>query len=266
MARPADEINRLTDLNARNLYAGWYYGAADDAGADLDEHHAANPGVPLGLSEYGADARPEYHSASPEPGTTPRNTRPSCTRRTGGSSMNAPGSGRPSCGTCSTSRPLIRDEGGTKGFNMKGLVTRYRAVRKDAFWWYKANWSDQPVLHMCSKRFVNRDDPDVEVKVYANVGPVELTVDGESVGGTPGGWSNPALEDPADPGREPCSSQLRRTPGFSCLPAGRRPDPSYACPDPRRSAGGGGTVVSWFANSGMEVDHSHFGTWSSTGR
>ena len=68
MAGPEDPINALCDLNARNLYAGWYYGRAEQAGDDLDRHHAANPGVPLGLSEYGADARTEYHATDPEPG------------------------------------------------------------------------------------------------------------------------------------------------------------------------------------------------------
>ena len=67
MAGPEDPINALCDLNARNLYAGWYYGRAEQAGDDLDRHHAANPGVPLGLSEYGADARTEYHATDPEP-------------------------------------------------------------------------------------------------------------------------------------------------------------------------------------------------------
>ena len=265
MARPADEINRLTDLNARNLYAGWYYGAADDAGADLDEHHAANPGVPLGLSEYGADARPEYHSASPEPGDYTEEYQAELHEAYWRIIDERPWIWSSFVWNMFDFASAIRGEGGTKGFNMKGLVTRDRAVRKDAFWWYKANWSDQPVLHMCSKRFVNRDDPDVEVKVYANVGPVELTVDGESVG-------EPQVDGAI------LRWRIRLTQGENLVVASSgehqdsavfrlvdAPDPSYVCPDPRRSAGGGGTVVSWFANSGMEVDHSHFGTWSTVG-
>ena len=51
----------------------------------------------------------------------------------------------------------VRNEGGTKGKNCKGLVTFDRNTKKDAFYYYKANWSAEPFIHICEKRFVNRD-------------------------------------------------------------------------------------------------------------
>lgn len=48
-----------------------------------------------------------------------------------------------------------RQEGDTKGQNDKGLVTRER-VEKDAFYFYKSVWNDEPMLHISEKRFTNR--------------------------------------------------------------------------------------------------------------
>ena len=41
-----------------------------------------------------------------------------------------------------------RHEGGVPGRNDKGLVTYDRKIKKDAFYFYKANWSDEPVLYI----------------------------------------------------------------------------------------------------------------------
>jgi beta-galactosidase len=75
-----------------------------------------------------------------------------------------------------------RHEGGQMALNDKGLVTYDRKVRKDAFFFYKANWSDQPTLYITSRRFTNRIHTDTTVKVYSNVKTVELFVNGRSQG------------------------------------------------------------------------------------
>ena len=265
MAGPEDPINSLCDLNARNLYAGWYYGRAEQAGDDLDRHHAANPGVPLGLSEYGADARTEYHATDPEPGDYTEDYQAAMHEVYWRLIDERPWIWSSFVWNMFDFASAIRNEGGTKGFNMKGLVTRDRSVRKDAFWWYKANWSDEPVLHICSRRFVNRVDPEIDVKVYANVGPVELLVDGDPVGepvvdGVIHRWRI-RLGD-GDTRVVARSGELTDEATFRRVDDA---DPAYVCPDPRRSAGGGGTVTSWFEDSGLEVDHSRFGTWSTVG-
>ena len=46
-----------------------------------------------------------------------------------------------------------RHEGGIPGRNDKGLVTYDRKIKKDAFFFYKANWSDEPMLYITSRRF-----------------------------------------------------------------------------------------------------------------
>jgi len=55
-------------------------------------------------------------------------------------------------------------------------------VKKDAFYFYKANWSSEPVLHVTSCRFAERTDPVTEVKVYSNASEVTLEVNGRYLG------------------------------------------------------------------------------------
>ena len=46
-----------------------------------------------------------------------------------------------------------RTEGDRPGINDKGLVTFDRKVRKDAFYFYKANWNrEEPMLYLTGKR------------------------------------------------------------------------------------------------------------------
>jgi len=75
-----------------------------------------------------------------------------------------------------------RHEGGTPGRNDKGLVTYDRQTRKDAFYFYKANWSDEPVLHITDPRYTERTNAVTDVKIYANAGEVELFLNAASQG------------------------------------------------------------------------------------
>ena len=45
-----------------------------------------------------------------------------------------------------------RREGGKNGINDKGMVTRDRATRKDAFYFCQANWTSTPVLRIAGTR------------------------------------------------------------------------------------------------------------------
>ena len=75
-----------------------------------------------------------------------------------------------------------RDQGGEPGMNHKGLVTFDRKTRKDSFYLYKAWWSDENFVHICSKRFTDRTESEMEVKVYSNQKSVALYVNGEKAG------------------------------------------------------------------------------------
>ena len=75
-----------------------------------------------------------------------------------------------------------RDQGGEPGMNHKGLVTFDRKTKKDSFYLYKAWWSDEAFVHICSKRFVERTGSTATVKVYSNQSTVALYVNGNKVG------------------------------------------------------------------------------------
>ena len=75
-----------------------------------------------------------------------------------------------------------RNEGDAPGRNDKGLVTYDRLTKKDAFYWYKANWSSEPLAYITSRRFVARTTETVAVKVYSNLDTVTLSVNGAAVG------------------------------------------------------------------------------------
>jgi len=75
-----------------------------------------------------------------------------------------------------------RAEGDQMGRNDKGLVTYDRKIKKDAFYFYKVNWSDEPVVHINSRRFNPRPPGQIQVKVYSNCDTVELFMDGNSIG------------------------------------------------------------------------------------
>ena len=75
-----------------------------------------------------------------------------------------------------------RDEGGVKGRNNKGLVTLDRKVKKDAYYIYKAYWSDEPFVHITGRRYALRPYDHMTVKVYSNQKQVTLYVNGKNAG------------------------------------------------------------------------------------
>jgi beta-galactosidase len=75
-----------------------------------------------------------------------------------------------------------RHEGGVPGRNDKGLVTYDRKTKKDAFYFYQANWSDESVLYITSRRFSERTNAVTDVKIYSNAKEVELLVNGSARG------------------------------------------------------------------------------------
>ncbi len=72
-------------------------------------------------------------------------------------------------------------QGGVHSRNMKGLITFDRKTKKDGFYWYKANWSKEPVLYMTQRRAVERENEFTSVTVYSNIGAPKLVVNGMEI-------------------------------------------------------------------------------------
>ncbi len=171
-------LNKITDTTAYNIYFGWYYGEMEDYGTFLDGFHRENPEIPLAISEYGVDCNLQFHSAHPTVKDYSEEFQ-SVFHETVYPQMQ---SRDYVWGTFVWNMfdfvSGVRDEGGVKYRNNKGLVTHDRAVRKDSFYYYKALWSREPFVHIAEKRFQKRDEAHIRIKVYSNMPDVTLCFDG----------------------------------------------------------------------------------------
>ena len=75
-----------------------------------------------------------------------------------------------------------RNEGDTPGINDKGLVTRDRKTKKDAYYFYKCVWNPENEIHIMSSRWEKRDTKDIAITVFSNAEKVELYQNNKIVG------------------------------------------------------------------------------------
>lgn len=181
------KLNNIPDHIAFNSYPGWYGGGPETMKGNLNGFIRDHASKGVAISEYGHGASTGMHENPPK--------RPSPTGfwhpeewQTHAHEINY---------KCIKERPEIwgsfiwnmfdfgsasRFEGESPGINDKGLVTYDRKTPKDAYFFYKANWSPQPTVYITSRRFAERTEKTVPVKVYSNAPAVKLTVNGKAVG------------------------------------------------------------------------------------
>lgn len=76
-----------------------------------------------------------------------------------------------------------RMEGDRPGINDKGLVTFDRKVKKDAFYFYKANRNkDDSFVYIANRGYTERKNGNMDVVVFSTMPEVELFVNGKSLG------------------------------------------------------------------------------------
>jgi beta-galactosidase len=261
-----DPLHALTDLDALNLYFGWYYGTADELGPALDELHTARPELCIGLSEYGADAYVGYHSAAPAAGDYTEEYQALLHEEVWRAVAARPWVWCSFVWNMFDFAAAARAEGGRSGQNMKGLVTYDRVTRKDAFYWYKANWSNQPFVHVCSKRFVNRHESPTVVRVYSNQPNVRLEVDGVDLG--PARQRDRAFEWTIDLDRAGTTVRAiadDTPPDEGTFVLVDRAEDAYVCPQPAPFGGRSMRRESWYEKEGLTADPSIYSTWTSVG-
>jgi len=176
----------ITDLIGFNRYFGWYPDQKGTIGEWAERFHAAHPERPFSVSEYGAGASILHQEDPPQPvvpasGWHPEQYQALYHERNWIELKDKPYLWGTFVWVAFDLASAGRNEGDRRGINDKGLVTYDRKTRKDAFYWYQANWSDKPMLHITSRRFAVRHDPVVEVKAYTNAGPATLFVNGVRV-------------------------------------------------------------------------------------
>ena len=184
------KLHRITDLIGWNHYPGWYYFKAKHIGPHLKKFNKVGNFRGLCVSEYGAGA--SIHNHKPD--------------LTHNDKIKALGKFHPEEKQNLVheenyrqikSLPFVwgtfvwnmfdfavstRNEGDTPGRNDKGLVTYDRKVKKDIYYFYKANWTIGPVLYITSRRAIERNNKLTDIKVYSNCADIELRINKKLIG------------------------------------------------------------------------------------
>lgn len=181
-------LNFVTDAMAWNRYDGWYGGTPAGLGQWLDHMHTTHPDLRIAISEYGAGAS-LYHQQD-------------TLVKTAATSFWHPENWQTHYHMANwreiSARPFVwgsfiwnlfdfgaahRHEGDRVGINDKGLVSFDRRTRKDAFYFYKANWNKEiPLLYLAERRCTRRTRPVQTFMAFTNQPEAELFVNGTSCG------------------------------------------------------------------------------------
>lgn len=186
--RDVPAVADTVDAAGANRYYGWYYGKPHELAAHLDALRAKRPNQPLSISEIGAGGAPNMHSDNPL-----------------GGPIDSAGRVQPeaffswyheqSWKVLKDRRDLwgvwlwngfdfgttVRREGDAQDINTKGVVSYDRKIRKDAFYFYRANWSDKPTVHITGRRYIDRAYSVTDVRVYSNATATSLHVNGRAL-------------------------------------------------------------------------------------
>ena len=176
----------ITDVAAWNWYFGWYYDNFDKYATWYDDLHKKYPNLKAGLSEYGAEGCISQQQENPKRPDPLGRFFPEQYQRLYHEQVWKNIKDRDDI-WCKFIWNMFdfswtfAKRGDRDFINHKGLVTHDRKVKKDAFYFYKANWSDEPVLYILSRRNTQRTQSDVQVAVYTNLDEVELSVNAKPV-------------------------------------------------------------------------------------
>lgn len=185
----AQRLSDVPQVIGLNRYFGWYYGRPETLGPALDGLRAKYPGKAITLSEYGAGGALTQHSDNPLGGPVNAYGRPQPEEY---QSWVLEGNWK-----AISARPHLsaswlwnmfdfathsRSEGDATDINTKGLVSYDRKVRKDAFYLFRANWSENPTLHLTGRRYVDRAYATIDVRAYSNADRATLSLNGRTVG------------------------------------------------------------------------------------
>ena len=185
---PGQEINRIPDRLGYNVYPGWYSADPTSMKTQIDTRWKDAGQRRIALSEYGAGGNPDQH----EEGITAMPKHRSHWHPEEWQNFVHEENWR-----CIQDNPKLwgsfiwvmfdfasdaRNEGAKPGVNDKGLMTQDRTVKKDAFYFYQANWTTAPMIHLTGKRLATRRLGELEVKAYTTCAEAELFVNGKSLG------------------------------------------------------------------------------------
>ncbi|MBQ8769338.1 MAG: glycoside hydrolase family 2 protein [Oscillospiraceae bacterium] len=181
MCKMDDPYLQIPDVVSYNHYFGWYGGDTSMNGPWFDKFHATHPHIPIGCSEYGCEAL-NWHTSDPRQGDYTEEYQAYYHEELIKQLYSRKYMWATHVWNMFDFGADARAEGGENGQNHKGLVTFDRKYKKDSFYAYKAWLSDEPFVHLCGKRYIDRVEDVTKITVYSNQPTVELFANGESLG------------------------------------------------------------------------------------
>ena len=165
--------NALTDAIGWNKYFGWYGGQPSEVGPWADAMHEQYPSLPLALGEYGAGASIKHHEdtlEAPAPGGDwhPEGWQAYFHEQHWPQLQERPFIWGKFIWLMFDNGAAHRREGDRIGINDKGLVSFDRKTLKDAYYYYQAQWAEEPMVYIADRRYTDRKQANTEVKVYSN--------------------------------------------------------------------------------------------------
>lgn len=178
-------MGNITDLQAWNKYFGWYYGTYNDMGTWLDTSHKNFPERPLAISEYGIGGNVFHQDASklekPVGDYFPEMEQTNYHEITWKIFKDRPYVWGTYVWCMFDFSVNVWNRGGIPSLNHKGLMTYDRNIKKDAFYFYKANWNPEPMVYIAERRNHQRTEAITFVKVYTNCKSVILYLNNKKI-------------------------------------------------------------------------------------
>ncbi len=189
MNRPA---NLAADVQGMNRYYGWYEGRIGDLEKWASGLEKSYPAYKVMLTEYGADGNMDQSSETlPDPSKInpvsgkfyPENYQTETHIQQWAIIEKHPYILASYLWNAFEFAVPMWNRGGVNARNLKGLVSFDRKRRKDAFYWYKANWNPEPMLYLANRRDSIRTQDTTRVQAFSNLAQVRLFVNGKEVKG-----------------------------------------------------------------------------------
>ena len=189
-------VNQNTDIQGMNRYFGWYEKKVQDIEPWIEKMETQYPWQKFMLTEYGADANLDHQTEYL------------------GDALNWGKPFYPETFQTKTheyqwsviaKHPYILasylwnmfdfavpmwNRGGVPARNLKGLISFDRKIKKDSYFWYKANWSDDPVLYLTQRRNTDREKKITNITVYSNKGVPLVSLNGKLLTSPKKGYTN----------------------------------------------------------------------------
>ena len=189
-------VNQNADVQGMNRYFGWYEKKIQDIEPWVEKLEKEYPWQKLMLTEYGADANIEHQTEYLGDALNwgkpfyPETFQTKTHEYQWSVIANHPYIiASYLWNTFDFAVPMWK-RGGVPARNLKGLVTFDRKIKKDSYFWYKANWSKEPVLYLTQRRNVNREKKETTVTVYSNIGTPKVYLNGKELTGIRKGYTD----------------------------------------------------------------------------